>query len=231
MEGPVKMRLNAHARLCDFIGNEDLLVKHKDLKFNLGYFVSHLGEYTLDLQNLDDDEDCVLAYFSAFPYKTGMLDLPHYAFQLIYRNAGFAAALRKAVYKGIIQPEIKVNRDEFWYTVAHITKAFMQSMLELSMLYESKDNALHIRRFTSSGYSGITKQMLDVYVRYTGDLLVKVKDYISISSSLIEFGDSKQLMGEIAAISTGNIQPERADFMLHYNCKTHSYLKGAKIRR
>jgi len=231
MEGSVKMQLNPHARLCNFIGNDDLLFRHKDLALNLAHSISYLGEYILDLQNLNGDPECVIAYFSAFPYKTGMLDLPHYAFQFVYRNPGFAAAVRKAVYKVTTQPEIKVNRCEFWYTAAHIMKAFMQSMLELSMLYEDLHKSSELRHFISSAYNGIIRNMLEVYIRYTGDLLIKSTDYISIKPQLIDFGETKTILKEVAAISTGNIQPGRADFMLHYNCKTHPYLRGTKIRR
>jgi hypothetical protein len=201
------------------------------LNLNIAYIVSYLGEYTLDLQNLRDDPECVIAYFSAFPNKTGLLDHPHYAFQFIYRNAGFAAALRKAVCSVTTQPRVEVDRSQFWYTAAHIMKAFLQSMGELSMFYDDKHKCSELRNFMSSAYNGIIRQMLEVYIRYTGDLRIKASDYISISRSLIDFGENKKFLKVVSEIYTGNVQPERADFTLHYNCKTHSYLKGAKIRR
>jgi len=225
------MQLNTHARLCHFIGNDDLLFRYKDLKLDLTYFISHLGEYTLDLQNLRDDPECVIAYFSASPNKTGMLDHPHYAFQFVYRNPGFAAVLRKAVYKVTTQPSIEVSRDEFWYTVAHFMKAFLQSMLELSMLYDDQHRSSDIRHFVSSAYNEIRRLMFGMYVRYTGDFDVRGSDYIPIKEQLIDFGETPKLLKEVAAIYTGNVQPERADLTFHFNCKTHPHLKGAKIRR
>jgi hypothetical protein len=224
------MEIKPNARLCDFIRNDDMLFRRKDLKFNLASLVSYLGEYSLDLQNANDQE-CIIAYFSAFPNKTGMIDHPHYAFQFVYRNPGFAAALKKAVYRVTTQPSIEVNSNQFWYTVAHIMKAFMQSMVELSTLYEDQHRSSDIRQFLSSAYSEITRLMFGIYVRYTGDIYVRIDNYIAINQKLIEFGETQKLLKEVAAISTGNVQPERADLMLRFNCKTHPYLMGSKIRR
>lgn len=224
------MEIKPRARLCDFIGNDDLLFRRKDLKLNLAYHVSYLGEFSLDLQNANDQE-CIIAYFSAFPNKTGMIDHPHYAFQFVYSNPGFAAALKKAVYRITTQPSIEVNSNQFWYTVAHIMKAFMQSMVELSMLYDDRNKCSQLRNFMSSAYYGIIGQMLEVYIRYTGDLLIEASDYISISQSLFDFGENKKFLKVVSAIYTGNVQPERADLMLHFNCKTHPHLIGSKIRR
>jgi hypothetical protein len=231
MEGLVKMEIKPRAKLCDFIGNDDLLLKHKEPKLRLADVVSYLGEYELFLQPAEDDYDRVIAYFSAFPNKTGMLDHPHYAFQFVYRNPGFVAALRKEIYRVTTQPKVEVSRSDFWYTAAHIVKAFTQSMVELSTLYESYEHASGVLNIMASNYDGIIKQMLEMYVRYTGDLLIKARDYISVNQTLLEFGESKKLLQEIARIYTGNVQPERADFMLHFNCKTHPYLRGSKIRR
>jgi hypothetical protein len=225
------MEIKPRARLCNFIGNDDLLFRHKDLKLNLAYDVSYLGEFSLNLQEVDDDYERVIAYFSAFPDKTGMLDHPHYAFQFIYRNPGFAAAVKKSVYKFATQPGVEVDRHQFWYTVAHIMKAFMQSMVEVSMLYDDRHKCSQLRNFMFSAYHGIIRQMLEVYIRYTGDLLIKASDYISISQSLFDFGENKKFLKVVSAIYTGNVQPERADLMLHFNCKTHPYLMGSKIRR
>jgi hypothetical protein len=231
VEGSVKMEIKPHARLCDFIGNDDLLLKHKEPKLRLADIVSYLGEFELFLQPAEDDYDRVIAYFSAFPNKTGMLDHPHYAFQFVYKNPGFVAALRKEIYRVTTQPKVEIRRCDFWYTAAHIMKAFMQSMVELSTFYEGKENALSVLNITASNYNGIISQMLEMYVRYTGDLLIKARDYISVNQTILEFGESKKLLKEISLIYTGDVQPERADFMLHFNCKTHPYLRGSKIRR